>query len=791
MVDGVLGRKLLRDLASHRGQVIAIALIMACGVAAFVCEFVGYAGLKRSRDEYYRAYRMADLWAPVRRAPRSLADDLAATPGVRRVEGRILFDVALDMPDVSEPCTGRAVSVPADPALAINALHLTSGRWFAGDGDREVILAQGFAREHGLSVGDRVDVILNNRKEALKVVGTALSPEYVYMIRGSVDILPDPVHFAILWLSTTFAESAFDFRESCNEFSATLDADASLPDVIAEFDRRLERYGSAGAYGRADQMSNRFLSDEIAGLRGSATLVPAVFLGIAAFVLHMLLARLVQTQRGQIAVFRAFGYGAPTLALHYVKFVLYVGVFGAGLGVAIGLWFGRWILRVYADFYQFPVIRFPVDPWIIFGGVGISLGSAVLGAVAAVRRVVALEPAEGLRPEAPRAFRRTLLERWGWLWRRLGFTSRMIARNIGRRRIRTAATVLGVSLAVSILALAQMMQDSIRELITFQFRRVEQHDLRVAFEEERSHASIYELRRMPGVRSVEPELAVAVEFRNGWRKKRTAVLGLDPDRRLHRLLDAEGRPVPLPERGLLLSRKLAEILGVRPGEEIETRLLRGTRKTLPLPVAAVVDDYMGASAYSDIASLARWIGESEALTGAVLLVDPLRADRIGAALKRTPAIAAAGFKDYAIESFEETTKRAWDIMNTVLSLFAGVIAFGVIYNAARIAMAEREREFGSMSVLGFTRREVSAIIFGENLMLAILAIPPGLALGALFGWLLVTVYDTDLYRIPFVFTGMTAWRSAVLVLLFGLVANLAVRRRLGRVDLVEVLKMRE
>lgn len=787
----ILDRKLRRDLHGMRGPAAAIALILACGVAVFVCVLTAYQGLRDSRDATFAAYRMADLYAPVRRAPRALTRTLERVEGVRRVEGRIVEEVTVDLPGLTAPCSARVVSVDLARDLAMHELHLVEGAWFDGDGDRQVIVADRFARHHGLATGDRLLVVLNNRKEALRVVATAFSPEYVYMLRGGGELLPDPERFTVLWVATPFAESVFDAREACTEFTALLERGVSLPRVVAEFDRILDRHGALGAYGRADQLSTRFLNDEIAGLKGMATIVPAVFLGVAAFVLRMLLARLVQTQRGQVAVFRATGYAPAQIAAHYLKLVLAIGGAGALLGAGAGLWFSRWVLRMYGHFYQFPILEFPVDPWILLGGGGASLAAATTGALGAALRAARLLPAEGLRPEAPRVFRRTLLERWRAVWTRLGFVERLILRNVTRQRRRTVATVAGIAVACGVLVLADLMQDSMEVLLDHQFRRVELQDARVGFESERGTGSMHELRRLPGVRDAELELAVPVRLVRGWRERRAAITGLAKDQRLRALLDREGRPVPPPRDGLILSSSLAGRLDVRVGGEVEVRFLRGSRRVVRVTVERVVEEYLGSFAYAGSDALARWLGEGGVATGALLLVDADRAAEVGRALKTVPAVASVIFKAQVVESFRSTLAASQDIMLGVIRLFAGIIAFGVIYNASRIALAERERELGTLRMLGFRRREVAALLLGENLLLALLALPFGLGLGALFGAALVGAYASDLYRLPFAFEPATAIRASLLVLFFTLLAALAVRRRLFGLDLVETLKTRE
>jgi putative ABC transport system permease protein len=787
----VLHIKLLRNLGSMKGQITAIVLIIACGVASFVTVVTAYRGLEESRDAYYRRYRMADVFAPLKRAPRSVLHDLEEVAGVRRVEGRIVFEVTIDLPDLVQPASGRIISVPDRRGQIVNDLHLTRGRWFTTDGDREVIVSDRFAELHGLEVGDVLRVVMNDKKEALRIVGRALTPEFVYLIRGGGEFLPDPKHFTILWLSESFAEAAFDFEDACNDVVATLSRNADAAEVIRRFDDRLDRYGGAGAYEREDQLSNRFLSDEIDGLRGSATMVPAIFLGVAAFVLHVLMGRLVRTQRAQIAILRAFGYATRDLVVHFLQVALLVGVLGAVLGIAVGLFFARYVLGVYREFFDLPVLAFGVDGVAVGAGLLVSIVFSALGALGALRAAARLDPAEGLRPASPHVYHRTFLERLGILWRRLGFATRMILRNISRTKVRATVTISGVALAASILLLSFFGQDAMEVLMDTQFRLVDREDARVTFFEERGREALYEIRRLEGVRRAEAELIVGVRLRNGWRSRRTGITGLDPDHSLVGLLDRDLRPVALPRDGLLLSRKLADLLGLRVGDVVDVEVLYGRKQRFRAPIESVVDEYLGVFAYARLDTLSRWIGEEDVLTGARLIVDPDHAEDLGAALKDQPTVASVSFKSQTVRNFRETIARSQDTSNTVLILFAGIIAFGVLYNAARISLSERERELGSLRVLGFNRREVGAVLAGENLLLAVLALIPGLGLGAFFAWLLTRLYETDLYRFPFVIHADSVLWTILVILFFAALANAAVIRRLNRMDVVEVLKARE
>ncbi len=785
----MLDRKLLRNLATMRMQVAAIVLVIACGVASYVTVLTAYRALKQSQEAYYGRYRMADLWAPAKRMPRALLHKLEAIEGVRRLEGRIAFDVAIDLPVLLQPCSGRVISVPHRHRQILNDLHVVRGRWFTGQGTREVIVDERFADAHGLDVGDRLRVIMNNKKEALTIVGLALSPEFVYLLGGG-QVIPDAKHFTVLWVAEPFAESVFDFDDATNEVVAALDREAVVEDVIARFDDLMTPYGALGAIAREDQLSNRFVTRQLKRLEGAGQMVPITFLAVAAFVLHVLMDRLVRTQRTQIAVLRAFGYTTGEVARHFLKLAVLVGVLGAAVGCALGAWLAGGLLGIYKQFFTFPMLEFGADGTVLAGGVLVSIVFSVLGALGAVRAIARIAPAEGMRAESPPTYRRTLLERLRPLWHILGSAPRMILRHMARTKLRAAITITGVALATSLIMLTLWARSGTDVLVNTQYGLIERQDMQVRFHDDRPRSALYEIQHIPGVRTAEALLTVPVELVNGWRTRRTAIMGLEQGQALRALLDRDLRHVGLPEDGLMMSRKLAELLGLEVGDWVRARVLTGGRQRLRLRLERIVDEYLGVFAYADLGRLSRWIDEEGVLNGALVTVDRRQIETVGRTLKELPAIASVTLRSHAIASFEETVGETQDVTYSVWILFACIMTFGVMYNAARISLAERQRELGSMRVLGFTTREVSVLLLGENMLLAVLGLVPGIALGIWFAWLLAKAGETDLFRWPFVVHPATAFWSVICVLVFGLLANLLVVRRLRSLDLVQVLKER-
>jgi putative ABC transport system permease protein len=784
-----LRRKLLRDLWHLRGQVAAISLVVACGVAVVVTTRTSYESLVISQADYYSRYRFADVFASLKRAPEALRRRIEALPGVAAAETRIVAEVTLDVPGLGEPATGRLISIPERRVPILCDLHLRSGRWLLPGRRDEVLISEAFAAANGLRVGDSIGAVLHGRWQRLRIVGIALSPEYIYEIQGT-SLFPDNRRFGVLWISRDALGPPFQMEGAFNDVVLRLSAGASEQEVIARLDRLLERWGGLGATGRIDQVSHRFISDEIAQNRVMGTVVPAIFLGVAAFLLNIVLSRLVAMQRDQIAVLKAFGYADRAVAFHYLSFALVAVALGSLLGVVVGLWLGARVNELYVNFYRFPVLRFEPGATVIGSAIFVSALAAVAGALAAVRRVLALAPAEAMRPEPPARFAAGVIERSGFAVR-LPASARMIWRNLARRPVRAALSVLGVAFAVAILLVGRFFVDAVGHLADVQFRAVQREDLTVAFHEPLPSRVRHELGALPGVLRAEPFRVVPARLRFEHASRRVPLFGLEGEGELRRIMGSNLAAVPPPREGLLLTAKLAEILRVSPGETLSVDVLEGERPRREVSVAGVVDELFGLSAYMEARSLQRLMREQGSWSGAFLRVDADRAPLLNAELKRMPSVAGASSRLAMVESFESTLARSFGIFTSVLVFFASVIACAMVYNAARIALSERGRELASLRVLGFTRREIAALLLGEQALLTLLAIPVGFAIGRLLCGAIAGAYQWELFRMPVVFS-LRSYAFAIVVIAGAALASaVIVRRRLDRLDLVAVLKTRE
>jgi putative ABC transport system permease protein len=782
-----LDRKLIRDVWAMKGQSLAIASVIAAGVAMFVMYLSNFDSLQRTRAAYYDAARFADVFASLKRAPSSLESRIAALPGVETVSTRVVADVTLDVPGMAEPAIGRLISLPDRGRPALNDVYLRRGRWVDSTRPDEVLASEIFCDAHGFNPGDRVAAIINGRRRWLTIVGIALSPEYVYAIRPGA-IFPDKRQFGIFWMRRQALASAFNMEGGFNDVSVATARGANTADVIAGLDGLLEVYGGVGAQPQALQMSAWTLDNELRQLQTFGFITPVIFLGVAAFILNVALARALSLQRPQIAALKALGYSNRELAWHYIKWALAIAGFGALIGVAAGTWLGSGMIGLYNEFFRFPELEFHLSVGVAILSVIISLAVAALGAQSAVRRAVRVPPAEAMRPETPARYRRSVAER---VWRHVTPATRMILRNLERQPLRSATSVVGMAFAVAVLFVGLAFVDVMNVLLNEQFVMGMRQDALVTFVDPRSPRAMSAVEHLPGVMDAEPIRSVPVRLRSGPRSRTLALTGLPETPRLNRIVNRNGHVLSLPADGLVLSTMLGRILDLSPGDLVQVEVLEGRRFVRQVPVVTLVDDSVGLQAYMRIDALRAMVHEGEVITGAAVTLDPAAIGRFYAAVKAVPAIAGVAMTAVTLRNFRDTMAQNMYLQIFLNVMFAGVIAFGVVYNSARVSLSERERELASLRVLGFTRAEISLILLGELAVLTVLALPVGAAIGYLLGQVIMAAFNNEVYRLSFVTSPATIAWSFLVVIAAAAVSGLLVRRRLDRLDLVAVLKIRE
>lgn len=784
-----LDRKLLRDLWGMKGQALAIALVIAGGVSVHLVMAGTLASLEETRRAYYERYRFADVWAPVVRAPRSLIGEIRRIPGIQAAETRVRSSVLLDMPGMDEPATGEILSLPDAGEPAVNQIYLTRGRTPRPGRRDEVVVLESFADAHELEIGDTIPATIYGGREQLTVVGAALSPEHVYAIAPG-QLVPNARLYGVLWMGRDALAEAVNQDGAFNEVVARLGYGTNEAAVIDALDSLLDPYGAAGAYGRDEQISNAFVSSEIDQLSTMSNVLPPIFLLVAAFLVNVVITRLIATERTEIGLMKAFGYTDAAVVAHYLKLVGVIGALGLLVGGVLGTWMGRLLASVYTDYYQFPLFLFEADPRVYTLVVGVTVAAVGGGASLAVRRAASLSPATAMQPPPPPDYSKVLGAGVTRL-KMLDQQTRMILRQIIRFPWRAGFTMAGVAVSGALLIGTLFFVDSMDEMISVYFTVANRHDVQVGFVEPRSRAAFFEIERAPGVLAAEPYRTAAAKLKYGPAEERAALTGVPLDARLSRMVDAARMPVVPPPGGLVLSRDLAEKLGVEAGAELEIEITEGRRPVLSVPVTAVTTTFIGSGAHMLLDDLNALLREGPVVSGAYLTADSAAMQALYAELKALPGVSSVGLQTLAQRNLTELMDQSMGTSVFIYTLFAGLIAVGVVYNSVRISFAERQRELASLRVLGFTRAEVSYILLGEIAFLTLLALPLGAALGTGLAWSLTQAISSDLFRLPFVITPATYGYAGIVVIVVTAVSGLLVRRELDRMELVSVLKSGE
>lgn len=789
VVMSCLDRKLLRDLKRMLGQAIAVAMVIACGLAMMIMARSLIYSLDSTQREYYEKNHFADVFANLKRAPQSVAERIREIPGVATVQTGVVARVTLDLADRDEPASGSVRSLPDVGTPELNRLFLRAGRWLAPRSRGELLVGEAFAEANDLHPGDSLTLLLNGRRAQFQIAGIVLSPEYIFEARPGA-ALPDNRSYGIFWMPYQELASAFDLYGAFNDVALTLTPGAVEPAVIAALDRLLEQYGGRGAYGRATHPSHIRVTDEIRVLTTLAIGFPLVFLSVAAFMTNAVLSRLLSLQREQIAILKAFGFSNRQIVMHYLKFAFAMVAAGTGFGTIGGVLLGHRLVEMYHALYRFPTLNFLLDESALVLAVVVSTAASAAGVWSAVLRAARLPPAEAMRPEPPASYRPAFIERSG-IGHLLTHSFRIAMRSLERKPSQAALTIVGLALATGILIVPSCLRDSVAEILEFQWDVVQRQDITIGLIEPASAEALNHLRQLPGVMAAESFRNAFVKLHFGQTHRQLGIQGL-PSNGLHnRIIGAGHRQIELNAGGLVVSAKLAEILGAKVGDEMQIETLEGKKVIRAVTLVGMSEDFAGLSAYMELHALNQLLGEGDVISGASFAIDgPQRSDFLRA-LKRTPRVSVVAIKESLRDSFKKTTAASINLLQSIYLLLATIVAFGVVYNNSQISLAERARDLATLRVIGFSRREVGAVLIIELVTLALIAVPLGLLLGTAFSIFLLQQVNTETVRLPIIFTAQNYAIATLVVTIASTTSALFVLRKLNQLNLIGALRAPE
>ena len=784
-----LDRKLLRDFARLWKQALAIALVLACGVAILLTALGMYDSLTDTRETYYERNRFADVFSAVQRAPDRLAMELAAIDGVWAVETRTIGHAVLDIPTSKVSVTGQILSLPVDGLPRLNVPILNAGRLPDPASTDEVMVNTNFADANDFQLGDVFYANLNGQKRGLTITGTAQSPEFIYTI-GPGALMPDNATFGILWMPKPAVDAAFDMTGAFNDVSFKLSPGTQEAAVIDAVDQLLGPYGSLGAYGRDLQISDAFIDSEIKQQRNMASVLPPIFFGISAFLVSMVMGRIIALERSQIGLLKAVGYSDLEISLHYLMLAGLIAIVGIGVGWGAGSWLAKYMAGEYARYFDFPFLIMRTSPWVYAASAIAALLATTLGAAHTAISAARLAPAIAMQPPSPPQFKRSFVDR-AMASMRLSQPTIMILRAVIRWPMRSGLTLLGIALAVATIVSPSFFPPSLDKIIDSAFYETNRQDAMLVLSRDMPLSVLETAADLPAILQAEGQQFHAVILRHANSEKRTSIQASQPQTDLSRVMNSSGNRVAVPPGGVVLTDRLAAHLGVAIGDTIEAKFLGGRQETHPLVVTNTIAQYFGIGAYMDLDYVNQLLRQTPRISVINVSLDDSEVDQLHARLKDIPNLASIVMMTATRRSFSETISENIGMINAIYITIALLITIGVTYNGARIQLSERSRELASLRILGFTRSEVSYILIGETMLLSVLAQPLGWVIGTWIASSMFRSFSSDLYNLPMVLEPAVYAKASLVVLLASFWSVMVVRRRLDKQNLVSVMKVRE
>lgn len=776
-----LDKKLFRELKQMKSQVLTIALVVTAGVSLFVASNAAYDSLLASRDSFYAKSFFSGGFVSLKKAPISIAERIGSLEGLTAVESRIIQEAVLDLPGEILPASARLVTMP----VALNKLHLEQGT--GPKTDQEIVINRAFAMANKFHPGNKLSIVLNGKRKNFIIAGIALSPEYVYNFKPG-SFLPDDKHYGIVWLTRSAMEENFDFRGAFNNLAFNFAPHSFKQGILKEIDTILEKYGGYGAYDKDKLASNAFLKDEFRQLRSNAIVLPAIFLAVAAFLLHIVAARIVSRQREQIASLKALGYSNRSTAFHYLKLMWVISGSGASAGIFLGFFLGKSMTNLYAEYYHLAGLKFIFNPVLIPTGILSGIIAATIGTLFSVFTVLRLQPAQAMRPPMPESFRTTPIDS---LMAHFSVPARMYIRNLFKRPLRTLLSVTGISLSVMIMVLGLFTTDAVDNMLDLQFNILNRESITVSFIKPVNETNLSALRSIPGVLGAEGYRHVPIRIRYGHKQKEATLSGIPENAQLRRLANAKRNIISLPPFGMLLNSTVAAKLNIVAGSEVTLEILEGNRKKVKIRVTALIDEFFGQGAFMRLDRLAQILDQPPTMSLVALFTDSAKEKEILTELKKIPVVSGVSTRATSLKVFYELMAKSTLSILFVIILFASAIAIGVVYNTAMISLSERTFEISNLRILGFTRNEVFRMMVYELSSIIFSALIPGCAMGYFAGVLIISSVETEGFSMPLEISMATYMNAAIVTIFTAVISFYILYRKIRKMDMLSVLKVRE
>ena len=775
-----LDKRLVRQLNHSKGQFIAISMVIVLGLMIYVAMNSAYTNLEISLEYHFETHRFSDLFSEVMRISEANVDELNDLSGIKSVEGRLVYDVPLNVED-DEKVNIRLISSEYSDESQ-NSLYALEGQSTVLKNDQCLVIEK-FAAARGIKVGDTITPHISGRDYDLEVVGIVSSPEYVYLMENAQNLLPAPAKFGVVYTTESFINDAMGINYY-NQVTFLLEEGSNVEEVKNLLEKKLDSYGLSRIYDQEDQLSNRMIHEEMKGLKQMAQSVPILFLGVAAFILAIMINRMVKGDRLAIGILKSMGYSNNDVLLHYTKLSVVIGMFGGVMGVLLGYFMSAQFTALYNSFFSIPTLKLLFKPeLIVIAAVMVTAFSIVAGLLGA-RKSLKISPAESMRPEPPKTGKRIFLETTK-IWKIFSFSNKMVLRNLLRSKRRTLFLAFGIALTFSITLVPFFMLSAFSDMFGAMYGEFQTMDYSINFVQGQDDTVLYEFRNALDVDHMEGKLEFPFEIHNKWKSKVTNIIGLEDQTEFFNFKDTNFEVAILEPGDFFLSEGLARVLDIEEGDYITIESFIPNRDDVDIKVTKLIKQNLGANAYMLISDMQDLLLDEHYINGVYIETD----EDIKSKVEKYRSVSAIQSSQDLMDTFTEFL--ALTLMSlSVLIIFGGVLGFAIVYNSAVISINERRLEFSSLRVMGFTKNEIFTSLLKENIITAGVGIVIGIPIARTMLESMSSTFSTELYSFDINLQPMHYGLTAATTIIFVIIALGAAYKKIHGLDFIEALKNR-
>jgi putative ABC transport system permease protein len=740
-----------------------------------------------AKENYYRDYRLADIFAKVNAIPASAIPDIERIEGVREVSGRYVYDARVVSDKTDKLITLRLISVDTSyEGTPINNIILT-GNGFSGGFD--IAADKAFQNAHGLKPGSAVRLIINRKEYELNICAYADSPEYVYAVKTATEIMPTPETFGYAFIPIeniwAFSGQTGFYNDVCIE----LESGVLYESVQSQLEDELKKYGLISIVRQKDQPSVAMVDMELNSISTISQVMPMLFMLMSSVVLYLMLKRIIEQERTQIGVLKAFGYRDNEIVGHYVSYGLITGLVGGILGCVYGAAVSVPYVEMFKTFFNLPTENANIPPLLLARSLGFALSSGVLGGFFGARRSLKLTPAQAMRPEAPKLVKFDLLKRLPLLKLILSSGGNMAVRTIARNKVRSAVIVLGLVFSFALMSFMGSYNLMIDYMMLNLFSKSQLYDAKISFDSPVDfEIAVGEVYNINGVSLAEGIMEVSAEIKNKHLKTGAIITGIEKNAMLYKIYDNDkALYLSPPEAGIVLSDVAAKTINAKKGDTlyISSPLLD---KDAPITVTEICSQNLGQGVYMELGALNSFFNLKKTASSVVVATDNV--SEINAYADTAENISFIDDKASLLKGYEDLLA-PFDFLIYAMWIFSVIISFAIIFNTSAISLSERKREYATLRVLGMQVTEVGDIMAFEYWLLCGVGIIFGIPFNMLLKQLLASVFATDSFTFPSA-TPLTAYLTAAAGCVLAVhLSNRSAVRQIRKFEMAEVLKERD